>query len=188
MDSSDNGQWLTYDEIAEARGTEKVGAIRLVQRHKWRRQPGNDGLVRVLVPHEALVRTALRGQQSRTVAPLPEGNTAAAFEAALAALREAHAGELAGIRKAHDSELTTLREQLRTADARHGEELAVLQKQLRTAEARSAEELTALQEQLRTAKDRAGTAEQALGERRQADEARKARGRLRRAWDGWRGR
>jgi hypothetical protein len=99
MDSSDTGRWLTYDEIAEARGTEKIGAIRWVQRHKWRRQPGNDGLVRVLVPDEALVRTALRSSQhqSRTVTPLPDGSTAAVFEAALAALREAHASELAAI-------------------------------------------------------------------------------------------
>jgi chromosome segregation ATPase len=151
MDSSDNSQWLTYDEIAEARGTEKVGAIRWVQRHKWRRQPGNDGLVRVLVPQEALVRTTLRGQQqSRTVTPLSDGGTAAVFEAALAALREAHAGELAAMQKVHDSALTVLQEQLRTIGARHVEELTALREQLLTAAARHAEELAALQEQSRT--------------------------------------
>src|SRR5215469_12464778 len=145
MDSSDDGQWLTYDEIAAARGTEKVGAIRWVQRHKWRRQPGNDGLVRVLIPHEALTPSALRGQQSRTVTPTvvstvtPPDGAAAAFEAALAALREAHAGELIAIRQVHDSDLTALREQLRTAEARHAEELAALQEQSRTAEARHTE-------------------------------------------------
>jgi hypothetical protein len=30
-DGPDNGQWLTYDEIATARGTEKIGAIRWAQ-------------------------------------------------------------------------------------------------------------------------------------------------------------
>jgi chromosome segregation ATPase len=232
MDSSDdNGRWLTYDEIAEARGTEKIGAIRWVQRHKWRRQPGNDGLVRVLVPEEALVRTALRGQQqqSRTVTP-PDGDIAAAFEAALTALQEAHAGEIGAIRKAHDSDLTALREQLRTTEARHSDELAGWQEQLRTAKAQHAAELAALQEQshtvtaraeglasdltalqeqlhtasaraaslvtdhtalgeqLRTAENRAETAEQQAEALRQAEAARKARGRLRRAWDGWLGR
>lgn len=151
VDSSDGGQWWTYDEIAKARGTEKIGAIRWVQRHKWRRQPGNDGLVRVLVPHEALVRTALRGQQSRTVTS-PKDNTVAAFEAALAALREAHAGELAAVRNAHDSDLAALREQLGTAEARHTEDLAALREQLHTTETRRVGEITALQGQLRTTK------------------------------------
>ena len=33
-------------------GIKRVAAIRLVQRHKWRKQAGNDGLARVLVPPE----------------------------------------------------------------------------------------------------------------------------------------
>lgn len=41
---------LSYDEIAEARGISRTSAIRLVQRKGWRRQPGNDGTVRVMVP------------------------------------------------------------------------------------------------------------------------------------------
>jgi hypothetical protein len=47
-------RWLTYDELAALRGIKRIGAVRLVQRHKWRRQAGNDGLARVLVPHDAL--------------------------------------------------------------------------------------------------------------------------------------
>jgi len=50
-DSHDDSRWLTYDEIATVRGVKRSGAIRWVQRHKWRRQPGNDGQVRALVPN-----------------------------------------------------------------------------------------------------------------------------------------
>jgi hypothetical protein len=53
-DVTGTGRWLTYAELATLRGIKRVGAVRLVQRHKWRRQAGNDGLARVLVPHDAL--------------------------------------------------------------------------------------------------------------------------------------
>jgi hypothetical protein len=48
------GRWLTYDEIAVLRGIKRIGAVRLVQRYKWRRMEGNDGKARVLVPASAL--------------------------------------------------------------------------------------------------------------------------------------
>jgi hypothetical protein len=51
-DNNANGMWMTYGEIATARGIKRDAAIRLVQRHKWRKQAGNDGLARVLVPPE----------------------------------------------------------------------------------------------------------------------------------------
>jgi hypothetical protein len=37
------GRWVTYDELAKVRGIERIGAVRLVQRKRWRRQRGNDG-------------------------------------------------------------------------------------------------------------------------------------------------
>jgi hypothetical protein len=51
-DAGTTGRWMTYDELAEMRGIKRIGAVRLVQRYKWRRQAGNDGRARVLVPHE----------------------------------------------------------------------------------------------------------------------------------------
>jgi phage shock protein A len=51
-DSGADGVWMTYGEIATVRGIKRVAAIRLVQRHKWRKQAGNDGLARVLIPPE----------------------------------------------------------------------------------------------------------------------------------------
>jgi hypothetical protein len=49
----DDSRWMTFAELAGARGISKAAAERLVRRHKWRRQPGNDGRVLVLVPAEA---------------------------------------------------------------------------------------------------------------------------------------
>ena len=52
--TGDDSRWMTFAELAKARGISRVSAERLVRRHKWRRQPGNDGRVLVLVPVEAL--------------------------------------------------------------------------------------------------------------------------------------
>jgi len=151
------GRWLTYDEIAAVRGTQRVGAIRWVQRHKWRRQPGNDGLVRVLVPPDALASTRPPRRSPPTVTP----DNAAAFAAALAAVREAHAGEAAA-----------LREHLERAEKRVEELLA-------------GHELT--MRRVADADARAQAAQQAVEEFRRLEDARKARGRLARLRVAWRG-
>jgi hypothetical protein len=142
-DGAADGRWLTYDEIAAVRGTQRVGAIRWVQRHKWRRQPGNDGLVRVLVPPDALTPTTPPRRSAPTVTP----DSAAAFTVALATIREAHAGEVAALR----------------------------------------ERLTDAQAQAYAAQEVAKKAQVAADELRRADEVRRAKGRLRRAWEAWRG-
>ena len=50
-----DGAWrMTYAELAEARGISLPSARRLVLRHHWPRQMGNDGIVRVTVPLTAL--------------------------------------------------------------------------------------------------------------------------------------
>ena len=46
-----DGAWLTYNQIAASRRITRRAAVRMTQRHHLRRQPGNDGLVRVWVPH-----------------------------------------------------------------------------------------------------------------------------------------
>jgi hypothetical protein len=55
-DTDSAGTWMTYTELAVVRGIKRSGAVRLVQRYGWRRQPGNDGMARVLVPHDQLDR------------------------------------------------------------------------------------------------------------------------------------
>src|SRR5947207_11289271 len=41
---------MTYAELGKARGISAKSAERLVQRRRWPRQIGNDGIARVLVP------------------------------------------------------------------------------------------------------------------------------------------
>src|SRR4051794_3889953 len=48
---------LTYAELAEARGVSLGAARRMVHRHKWPKQVGNDGLSRIVVPAEFVTRS-----------------------------------------------------------------------------------------------------------------------------------
>jgi chromosome segregation ATPase len=48
-DSSD-GTWMTYAELAAARGIDRQSAARLTFRRHWRRQKDNHGTVRAFVP------------------------------------------------------------------------------------------------------------------------------------------
>jgi FtsZ-binding cell division protein ZapB len=51
MDDESAFRWMTYAELADARGISTASAIRLTFRKKWRRQAGNDGIARVAVPN-----------------------------------------------------------------------------------------------------------------------------------------
>jgi hypothetical protein len=48
--ASDGARWMSFVELAAARGISRASASRLVRRRKWRRQ--TDNLVRILVPPE----------------------------------------------------------------------------------------------------------------------------------------
>lgn len=48
------GRWMTKAELARVRPIALGSADRLIRRQGWRRQPGNDGRVRVLVPDDWL--------------------------------------------------------------------------------------------------------------------------------------
>ena len=50
----DDARRMTYAELAAVRGISVPSARRLVLRHRWPRQAGNDGIVRVTVPLAAL--------------------------------------------------------------------------------------------------------------------------------------
>lgn len=47
---------LTYRELAEKLGVKPESARKTAQRKRWKRVTGNDGLARVAVPVEALMR------------------------------------------------------------------------------------------------------------------------------------
>src|SRR3954447_26034033 len=48
---------LTYAELAKARGVSLGAARRMVQRHKWPRQIGNDGFTHIAVPATFVTRS-----------------------------------------------------------------------------------------------------------------------------------
>jgi hypothetical protein len=96
---------MTKAELAAARGISIESVERLMRRHRWRRQPGNDNRVRVLVPSDWM--TPSDTDPPHRPPPLPIGGPPAhpppvrpdadAVETVLAALREAHAAELARV-------------------------------------------------------------------------------------------
>ncbi len=43
-------RWMTYAELGDALGCSPAAARARAKRRGWRRQPGNDGVARVLVP------------------------------------------------------------------------------------------------------------------------------------------
>jgi hypothetical protein len=186
MDShgdGDGGQWLTYEEIAEARGIKRLAAVRLTQRHRWRRQRGNDGHARVLVPDDMLRRD--RGDSDDDKA----GDSYRDTPALLAAIETAHLGEVTALRgeaEALKGEIAALRT---LADAT-GSRLVGTEARLAEAEARTdalSSQLAVAEAALDRALAEAHTAQDAASELRRADAARRARGRLARAWRAWRG-
>jgi hypothetical protein len=69
-DADGGGTWMTYRELAAARGITHAAAIRLVQRNRWRKREGsNDGLAHVLVPPDALRASSPVVRLRRTVTP-----------------------------------------------------------------------------------------------------------------------
>ena len=86
--------WMTYGEIAAARGIKRAAAIRLVQRHRWTKREGsNDGFAHILVPAEWAKpgdRTPPDDVEQRrpTTSPRDNTRTISALQAAIAALRE----------------------------------------------------------------------------------------------------
>jgi len=111
-DAGEDGRWLTYDELAEARGIDRQSARRMANRSRWRRQKDNHGVVRVYVP----LAQAIRQRRQRDVpagistdkpADMSAGTSAdirqaiGALEAAVVAFREraeADAAIIAGLR------------------------------------------------------------------------------------------
>jgi hypothetical protein len=51
-EASPDGRWVTYDELGRIRGIGRESAVKLAQRKRWGRIPGNDGVARVCVPPE----------------------------------------------------------------------------------------------------------------------------------------
>ena len=164
-DTSDDGKWLTYQQLAEVRRISKPSAIRLVMRHRWRRQRDNERVVRVLVPPDMLEsdRAPYDASDDATGDELHDTSVAtgalAVLEDALGALRE----QLNAANARADHAETGRAEERRRADDLR-ERLIAMQEQL--ADAHAALQAAA------EAGARAGRAEQGRDEERgRADRA-----------------
>jgi chromosome segregation ATPase len=98
-DDMSDGTWMTYADLAALRGINHASAFKLALRRKWRRQKNNTGQMTVFVP-SAWSDTSQDNAHDVS-------HQAETFQAALVAVREAHASETA-----------TLREQLAVANSR----------------------------------------------------------------------
>jgi hypothetical protein len=139
-DGSD-GEWLSYAELATRRDIDRQSAFKLAARHRWRRQKGNTGQVRVFVP------SAFAAPEDRSSDNGYDlSHHLAAFETALVAIHEAHAGETAALR----DRLTDLQRDLDAART------AALDAQREAQDARQAAEALRLDEAARKASGRWG--------------------------------
>jgi hypothetical protein len=110
-DTSADGRWVSYAELAAIRGIDHHSARRLTARQRWRRQKDNHGVVRVLVPSEHL-RPERRARDMS--ADTPAGMST---DASVVASADVSADISAAI-KSLEGALTTLREQLTVSNAR----------------------------------------------------------------------
>jgi hypothetical protein len=178
-DIGDGARWMTFAELAEGRRISKASAIKLVRRHGWRRQRDNKGNVIALVPLTWAQDTSQRERDGpRDNQPDDTADSSQAIvllEAAFSALREQQEHERAALREQIDRERARAdhAEQGRDADRARADELRQRLDDLTA-------KLTDAQAELTAAQDAA----EAL---RQADDARKARGRLARFRAAWRG-
>ena len=119
LESDEAGRWMTYGQLAAARRINRASAERLARREKWRRQKGNDGFARVLVP---LTFIEPAGDKTRDNPPHEQGeappgtDAIAALQAAVTMLGEqlAHERTRADTAQAH---LDGLRSKLADAQA-----------------------------------------------------------------------
>jgi chromosome segregation ATPase len=195
-DDGDGGRWLTYAQLAEMRAITRKAAIRMTQRRRWRRQPGNDGTALVLVPEADLTSRQAPSRQT----PRQDGSDdtlgTSGLEAALAVLEGAlgeankRAEAAQALAERTLAELPDARSRVNAADAdrRAAEARADRAEQAIAGERARAD---ALRERLDDATAELHAAQEAATEAlslvQHAERARRARGRLRRAWAAWRG-
>ena len=85
---------LTYVELADRLSVKVASARKMVQRHKWKRVAGNDGLVRIEVPIEVLPAPRSRPSDSPLDSPSDSlTDIVPVLEAQISALKELVAAE-----------------------------------------------------------------------------------------------
>jgi hypothetical protein len=193
------GRWLTYSELAQIRGIGRESAVKLVQRERWRRLPGNDRdrTVRVFVPADWL-KSAKGGQIGEAI---PEGfgelsrlvtsfHDTIAFVRERAEAAEARADQAEADRRAADARADAERGRADRADAAiAGERARADTLRQRVDELQAGQQLMTdtHARALAAAQDQLERVREAAAHLRQADVERRARGliaRLRAAWRG----
>jgi hypothetical protein len=169
-DRSGEGRWLTYDELGRIRGIGRESAVKLVQRKRWRRIPGNDGVARALVPDDWLTPAKTDTEEHSPEHSLEHSPGVRAFETALAAIEAAHASEVAALREqiaAADRErigMKALMEQF-------AGQVAVADEAFKLERTRAEAEIDQLRAEVEAAKIALAEAEADTAELRQAEEA-----------------
>ena len=115
-DSGVEGRWLTYSELATIRRIDRHSAVKLVIRHRWRRQRDNRGTLRIFVPLDWAVSrdkgtdsTTDTGTDEGTDKGTDKGIDLAEYVAAYRAAMDEQIAALRAVIEAKDSELSTFR-------------------------------------------------------------------------------
>ena len=101
----DDGEWVSYSELAQRRGIDRDSASRLAVRHRWRRRKGNDGRAHVLVPADYLNPAAVDSPPDSPPDNPPDSplgmspRHVAVLEAAIAALEAAQKATLEALER-----------------------------------------------------------------------------------------
>jgi hypothetical protein len=171
VDETVDGRWMTHAELAQARGISTASAIKLALRHRWRKQKDNRGTLRCLVPTEFTNPKPDTGAVAAADGRADASTAIAALQAAVTMLGDqlTHERTRADVAQGRLDDL-----QCKLADTQ-----AELAAAMEVAD-RSAAELQAVRMAL-------SEAEADAAELRQAEDARKGRGRLARLRDAWRG-
>ena len=196
LESDEAGRWMTYGALANIRGITRPSAERLARRMKWRRQGGNDGFARVLVPVAFIEPAGDRAKDSPHEGqgePPRDSDASVAFQAALIAVREAHAGEVVALQtRANVAELfaAELRVQLDEVRGKLMDAEAAVRSMAERASqevGRAVEAEADLRRELEAAQIALGEAQVDVAELKQAEAARAGKGRLARLRAAWRG-
>ena len=140
-DGPEDSRWVTYDQLAEARGTSRASAIRQARRKRWRRQRDNRGNVTVLVPADELQPSPDSPADGHEDSPGFINALRDAFATALGA-RDGEIAALQAVIDAKEAQLVAYRDQiseLRVGLDRARGEAQEAQKQVRDLEAADAE-------------------------------------------------
>jgi hypothetical protein len=198
-DDQPDAKWMTFAELAKARGISKLSAAALVRRHRWRRMKDNRGRVLALVPRDGPELRRSEAHQADDPADdqadhLPDvaatiASLTSAFDAAVATLTAQLAG---AVQRAEAGE------QGRELERAKSDAAVALVDQTMAALADSNARTDRAEAETRELRDRidvlqarlaqAQAAVQGADELRAAEDARRAMSRWARAWGAWRGR